>query len=569
MINEELTAKLSAFAQARLRDGYCMPGESIQEAFARASKAFADDEEHAKRLYDYVANKQWFMFATPLLSNGGTKRGLPISCFLNHVDDSRGGLADNLSENLWLSTNGGGIGSNWSAVRSVGTRTSGGNETTGVVPFLYASYALALAANQGSTRRGSIAFYLDVSHPEIEEFIRLKAKGGVETRKVREGHLGVNIPDSFMEAVRDDLPWELKDPHTGETRKIISARQLWKDILIERHQTGEPYLHWIDRSNEALPAELKARGLRVTCSNLCSEITLPTDKDRSAVCCLSSVNLEKFDEWKHDPQFIEDLLRMLDNALEVFITTAPKTMHRAIHSAYRERSVGLGAMGFHSYLQSHNIALESPVVVGINKRMFSHIQEKVNEANFKLGAERGEAPDMEGSGKRFAHCTAIAPNASSAIFLATSPGIEANPANYYVQKTLSGSFSVKNKWLDEVLKKKYDLHDEVLESVWEEIARSEGSVQHFEWMDVHDREVFKTATEVSQFWVVKLAADRQKFIDQAQSLNIYAPTQVNLKDWSKLHFSAWEQGLKTMYYCRTSALVRADAISTTCVSCEG
>lgn len=569
MINEKLTEKLTPFAQTRLKDGYCLEGETIQQAFWRASTAFADDQAHAERLYSYVADKQWFMFATPLLSNGGTKRGLPISCFLNHVDDSRHGIAEHYAENLWLSTNGGGIGSNWSAVRSVGTGTSIGNQTTGVVPFLYGAYAISLASNQGSTRRGSIAFYLDISHPEIEEFIKLRAKGGIETRRAREGHLAVNISDSFMEAVRDGTHWDLIDPHTKQVKKTVSARDLWKMLLIERHETGEPFIHWSDHSNNALPQPLKDLGLRINNSNLCTEIMLPTNKDRTAVCCLSSVNLEKFDEWQHDSQFIEDMMRMLDNALQVFIDTAPAYMWRAIGSARQERSVGLGAMGLHAYMQRKGIPFESALAVGINLRMFQHIQRETEKASRKLAMERGEAPDMRGTGLRFAHTTAIAPNASSAIFLNTSPGIECFPTNYFVQKTLSGSFSVKNKVLDDVLKQKYGLDGQDLEDAWIKVAMDKGSVRTLDFLSDDDKLIFKTAEEVSQSWVIRLAAERQKFIDQGQSLNLYVPNEINLADWSRLHFAAWEQGIKSLYYVRTSALARADAISTDCLACEG
>jgi len=565
---------LTEFAKTRLRDGYTVGSETIQEAFARASCAFADNAAHAQRLYDYCAKYQWFMFATPLLSNGGTQRGLPISCFLNFVPDSRDGIASHYAENIWLSTSGGGIGSDWSTVRSVGTRTSKGNETTGVLPFMHVSDSLSLAANQGSTRRGSNAMYLDISHPEVEEFIRCRrATGGNEHRMNRNSHIALNILDSFMEAVVADDNWELIDPHTKEVKKVLKARQLWVEVLRERKEQGEPYLHFIDESNRKLSPELKAKGLKVRHSNLCTEILLPTEEGRTAVCCLSSVNLEKFDEWQQDELFIIDLYRMLDNALTVFIEDAPAPMVAAVYSATMERSVGLGAMGFHSYLQQKGIPFDSPMAVGQNKKMFKHIWDLSQDANRLLADERGSPPDLQGSRKRFAHMLAIAPNATSSIFLETSPGIEMMPTNYYVQKTLSGSFSVKNKILDKVLRIKYNLDEDALFKAWQEIAINEGSVQELVFLDSVDKAVFKTAPEVDQLWVIQHAADRQPYIDQGQSVNIYVPAQTTIKYLNDIHFMAWRKKLKTLYYCRSSALTRASRIvevdESSCPACEG
>lgn len=570
MINNSNDAKLTEFAKTRLKDGYCLEGETIQEAFWRASQAFADSAAHAARLYSYAADKQWFMFATPLLSNGGTKRGLPISCFLNFVDDSRTGLAEHYAENIWLSTSGGGIGSDWSSVRSVGTKTTGGNETTGVMPFMHVADALALAANQGSTRRGSNALYLDISHPEVEEFIRCRrATGGNEHRMNRNSHIALNIPDAFMEAVSTDSPWDLIDPHSKEVKKTLRAKQLWVDILRERKEQGEPYLHFIDESNRQLNPMQRELGLRINHSNLCTEILLATNAERTAVCCLSSVNLEKFDEWCQDTFFIEDLMRMLDNALTAFIDDVTPGMDKARYSAHCERSVGLGAMGFHSYLQHRMIPFESPMAVGANKRIFKHIREKADAANVRLGLERGSPPDIEGSGKRFSHLLAIAPNATSSIFLATSPGIEPVPANYYLHKTLSGSFRVVNKHLARVLENLYP-NAEDYNTVLADIAANEGSIQHLHLLDNHVRDVFKTAPEIDQRWVIQHAADRQEFIDQGQSVNIYVPAQTTIKYLNDIHVMAWKLKLKTLYYCRSSALTRASVITDSdCIACEG
>ena len=542
-----------------LRDRYMLPEEETpQEAFARACIAFADNKAHAERLYKYVSNL-WFMFASPLLSNGGTDRGLPISCFLNYVPDSREGLAAHYTENIWLSSMGGGIGGYWGHIRSQGQSTSKGNKTTGVIPFMHVVDSQMVAFNQGSTRRGSYASYMDVSHPEIIEFIEMrKPAGGDINRKNLNLHHAVIVPDKFMKAVEDDKDWELVDPNSKEKVKTIKARSIWIKILEARVSTGEPYIMFIDTVNKGLPKELKAKGLKVHHSNLCSEITLPTNEDRTAVCCLSSLNLEYFDEWSQDEMFIEDIIRMLDNTLSVFIKDAPLTMIKAVNSAKSERSIGLGTMGFHSYLQKIGVALQSPMSMGPNLKIFKHIKKKCDAANFLLGKERGEAPDLKGSGKRFSHMTAIAPNASSSIICGnTSPSIEPLRANAFTQKTLSGSFLIKNKYLEKLLEEK----GKNTKDVWKSIISSRGSVDSLGFLTPQEKNVFKTAIEIDQAWLVDLAAERQKYICQAQSLNLFFPPDVNVRRLNNVHKRAWHKGLKTLYYCRSEAIKRAENIS--------
>jgi len=542
-----------------LRDRYMLPEEeSAQESFARACMAFADNKAHAERLYKYVSNL-WFMFASPLLSNGGTDRGLPISCFLNYVPDSREGLASHYTENIWLSSMGGGIGGYWGHIRSQGQSTSKGNKTTGVIPFMHVVDSQMVAFNQGATRRGSYASYMDVSHPEIIEFIEMrKPTGGDINRKNLNLHHGINIPDKFMRAVEDDKDWDLIDPNSKQKVKTLKARSIWIKILEARMTTGEPYLMFIDTVNRGLPKELKDKGLKVNHSNLCSEITLPTSEDRTAVCCLSSLNLEYFDEWSKDEMFIEDIVRMLDNTLTDFIKKAPDNMWRAVNSAKSERSIGLGAMGFHSHLQRNGIALQSPMSMGPNIKIFKHIKKKCDEANLLLGKERGEAPDLKGTGKRFSHMTAIAPNASSSIICGnTSPSIEPLRANAFSQKTLSGSFLIKNKYLEKLLEEK----GKNTKDVWKSIISSRGSVDSFDFLTAQEKNVFKTAIEIDQAWLVDLAAERQKYICQAQSLNLFFPPDVNVRRLNNVHKRAWVKKLKTLYYCRSEAIKRAENIS--------
>ena len=579
---------LDEFALATLKDRYMVGDEtSPQEAFARAAMAFADDKDHAQRLYDYVS-KLWFMFATPVLSNGGTRRGLPISCFLNYVDDSREGITDHFVENAFLSSFGGGIGGTWSDVRSMGSKTSKGSESTGVIPFVKVVDSEMLAFSQGVTRRGSYAGYLHMSHPEIEEFLDVrKPTGGDVNRKCTNLHHAVVVPDTFMELIHraskeqdfsDD--WDLIDPHSGEVRKTVSARALWVKILQNRIETGEPYLMFEDAVQHALPDFQKRKGLKVHHSNLCSEITLATDEERTAVCCLSSVNLEYYDEWKEVPSFIPDLVRMLDNVLTYFIDNAPSQLEKAKFSAYRERSIGLGAMGFHAYLQKNNIPFESGLAGGTNLEMFNYIKSQADTTTRKLAQERGACPDDDSASVRNAHLLAIAPNASSSIICGnTSPSIEPYRANAYTQKTKSGSNLVKNKYLDALIKEKISDSKEY-ENVWKSIVANRGSVQHLDILDDWTKDVFKTAVEINQSWIIEHASQRQPFICQSQSVNLFFPPDVNKADLHNVHMLAWAKNLKTLYYLRSEAISRADNVTSQakreiifeqsdCLSCEG
>ena len=576
---------LDEFAHATLKDRYMVGDEtSPQEAFARAAMAFADDEAHAQRLYDYVS-KLWFMFATPVLSNGGTRRGLPISCFLNYVDDSREGITGHYTENAYLSSFGGGIGGSWSDVRASGTKTSKGSESTGVVPFMKVVDAEMLAFSQGVTRRGSYASYLHISHPEIEEFLDVrKPTGGDINRKCTNLHHGIVISDAFMERKHNatkypdfDDSWDLVDPHSQQVKKTVSARALWVKILQNRMETGEPYVMFEDAVNSELPDFQKRKGLRVHHSNLCSEITLATDEERTAVCCLSSVNLEYYDQWKHIPAFIPDLVRMLDNVLTSFIDNAPDELERAKFSAQRERSIGLGAMGFHAYLQKQGIPFDNPMASATNYDMFKHIKESAERTTRELAVERGACPDDDTASVRNAHLLAIAPNASSSIICGnTSPSIEPYRANAYTQKTKSGSNLVKNKFLEKVLDK-YNINDE---ETWSSIVANKGSVQHISQLDDWERDTFKTAVEINQAWIIEHASARQEFICQSQSVNLFFPPDVNKGDLHNVHMLAWAKNLKTLYYLRSEAISRADNVSNQakreiifeqadCLSCEG
>ena len=576
---------LDEFAITTLKDRYMVPGEeSPQEAFARAAMAFADDDDHAQRLYDYVS-KLWFMFATPVLSNGGTTRGLPISCFLNYVEDSREGITDHYVENAFLSSFGGGIGGHWSDVRAQGTKTSKGSESTGVIPFVKVVDAEMLAFSQGVTRRGSYAAYLHMSHPEIEEFLDVrKPTGGDTNRKSINLHHGVVVPDSFMELIHSagkysdyDDSWDLIDPHTRQVKRTVSARALWVKLLQNRMETGEPYIMFEDAVNAELPDFQKKKGLVVNHSNLCSEITLATDEERTAVCCLSSVNLEYYDEWSKHPAFIPDLIRMLDNVLTDFIKRAPDQLHRATFSAKRERSLGLGAMGFHAYLQKNRIPFESLQAQAANIKMFSQIKEQADKTTRKLAQEKGACPDDDTCTVRNAHLLAIAPNASSSIICGnTSPSIEPFRANAFTQKTKSGSNLLKNKYLVGLLKS----HTKDTDEVWKSIIANKGSVQHLEFLSDEEKDVFKTAVELNQAWLVEHAAQRQEYICQSQSLNLFFPPDVNKADLHSAHMLAWAKNLKTLYYLRSEAIGRADNVSNQakreiifeqeeCLSCEG
>ena len=557
---------LSEFSIKTLEDRYLVGDEkSPQDAFARAAIAFSDNEEHAQRLYDY-ASKLWFMFSTPVLSNGGTKRGLPISCFLNYVDDSREGITDHYTENAFLSSVGGGVGGCWSGVRSVGSKTSNGSESTGVIPFMKVVDAEMLAFSQGVTRRGSYAAYLDISHPEIEEFLDVrKPTGGDINRKSTNLHHGVVISDDFMTVIENatkiegyDDSWDLIDPHSGKVIKTVSAKTLWVKLIQNRVETGEPYIMFGDTVDEAVPEFQKKLGLKVHQSNLCSEITLPTDKDRTAVCCLSSVNLEEFDEWKNDDQFIPDLIRMLDNVLEYFINYAPDQLSRAKYSAMRERSLGLGAMGFHAYLQRHNTPFESAMASGRNRMMFQRIKSEAERATRQLAEERGSCPDGEDYGVRNAHLLAIAPNASSSIICGnTSPSIEPYRANAFTQKTKTGSSLLKNEYLEDILQ---DL-DQDTDEVWKSIVTNNGSVQHLDFLDDWTKDVFKTAVEIDQRWIIEMAAERQEHICQSQSLNVFFPANVSKQELHAIHMMAWKRGVKTLYYLRSEAIKRAETVS--------
>ena len=605
------------FSLDTLRDRYFWEGEThAQEAFARASVFGATfkgetDFELAQRLYNYSSSR-WFMFSTPILSNGGTSRGLPISCFLNYVPDSRHGLSNHYDENIWLASSGGGIGGYWGDIRSNGISTTHGSRSTGSIPFMHVVDSQMLAFNQGTTRRGSYAAYMDISHPEIEEFINMrKESGGDINRKCLNLHNGVNITDAFLEAVKNDEDWRLIDPKTNEAVKVINARDLWWQIIHARAETGEPYMINIDTCNKGLPKEQKDLGLEIKQSNLCSEITLPTNEERTAVCCLSSVNLEHFDKWSKDDNFIKDLITMLDNVIEHYIENAVDTSQlggynanfkrfqnyvregkegyiKSAYSAYRERSLGLGAMGFHAYLQSRNIPFEGIFATGFNHKAFTHIKSKALQATKELSINRGEAPDIHGSNRRNANLLAVAPNASSGIICSgTSPSIEPYRANCYTHKTLSGSYQVKNKYLEKVLKTK-GLKAKELEETWKDIAIKDGSVQHLDILTDEEKEIFKTANEINQIWIVEHAYQRQQFICQAQSVNLFftLPKATEGQDIhddymqyvNDVHWYGMNK-LKSLYYFRSNAARNVENVNikvpriklddVECIACEG
>src|SRR5262245_31736348 len=550
---------LTAFGKATLNDRYLLAGESYQDMFARVSCAFADDVAHAQRLYDAMS-KLWFMPATPVLSNGGTNRGLPISCFLNSVPDSLTGIVDTWNENVWLASNGGGIGTYWGRVRSIGERVRGG-ETSGIIPFIHVMDGLTLAISQGSLRRGSAAVYLDIHHPEIEEFLEIRKPSGDFNRKGLNLHHGINVTDEFMHAVREGAMFALRSPKNGEVMREVNARQLWQRILETRLQTGEPYLLFIDTVNRALPKHQRELGLKVSTSNLCSEITLPTgadhrDEERTAVCCLSSLNLETWHEWCDAPGFIEGVMRFLDNVLTHFITVAPDGMKRARYAALRERSVGLGVMGFHSFLQAEGIPFEGAMAKSWNMKMFRKIRRDADAASVALAKERGPCPDAAERGimARFSHKLSIAPTASISIICGgTSACIEPIPANIYTHKTLSGAFSVRNPHLAKLLARRNADTPEV----WQSIIAHEGSVAHLDVLSEQEKAVFRTAFEIDQRFIVELAADRAPYICQSQSLNLYLPADIEKWDLHMLHFAAWQRGIKSLYYCRSKSIQRA------------
>lgn len=565
-IDRSRDANLTDFGMATLTDRYLSENESYQDLFARVAATYADDNLHAQRLYNYIS-KLWFMPATPVLSNAGTARGLPISCFLNEASDSLDGIVNLWSENVWLAAKGGGIGSYWGNLRAIGEKVGRVGKTSGIIPFIKVMDSLTLAISQGSLRRGSAACYLPIDHPEIEEFIEMRRPtGGDPNRRALNLHHGVLVTDAFMRAVETDADWPLKSPYDGTVQSTIKARNLWIRLLTARVETGEPYIVYIDTVNRMIPQHHKLAGLTVKTSNLCSEITLPTGidkygKDRTAVCCLSSLNLENYDEWKDEPGFIEDIMRMLDNVLSDFINRAPESFKDAKYSAMRERSVGLGVMGFHSYMQRHMIPLESVMAKVWNKKMFQLIDKEVNAASKKLAEERGPCPDAAeyGINERFSNKTAIAPTASISIICGgASPGIEPVAANSYTHKTLSGSFNVRNKYLKKILQK----YNQDTNEVWSSITTNQGSVEHLDFLSQDEKDVFKTAFEIDQRWLIDHSADRTPYISQAQSLNVFIPADIHKKELHQIHYQAWKKGLKSLYYCRSKSIQRAEVVNT-------
>src|SRR5579863_6608306 len=559
-VDRSRDALLTDFGKTTLERSYLLPGESYQDMFARVATAYADDADHAQRIYDYIS-RLWFMPATPVLSNGGADRGLPISCFLNSVSDSLEGIVGAWNENVWLAANGGGIGTYWGGVRSIGETVKGQGQTSGIIPFIRVMDSLTLAISQGSLRRGSAAVYLDIQHPEIEEFLEIRKPSGDFNRKSLNLHHGLAVTDEFMEAVRDGTEFGLRSPKTGEVVKLVDARALWQKILDVRLATGEPYLIFADTANRLMPEHQRALGLKVRQSNLCSEILLHTGPDhlgveRTAVCCLSSVNAEMFLEWRDQPTFVEDVLRFLDNVLQDFIDRAPPAMEPARYAAWRERSVGLGLMGFHSLLQSQNVPFESALAKSWNMRLFKHLRREADKASRVLAEERGPCPDAGELGimERFSHKLSIAPTASISIICGgTSAGIEPIPANIYTHKTLSGSFAVKNPYLERLLEAK----GQNIPAVWASILENEGSVQHLDCLSQDEKDVYKTAFEIDQRWVIELAADRAPDICQSQSVNIFLPGDVDKWDLHMLHWTAWEKGVKSLYYLRSKSVQRA------------
>src|SRR6218665_2056421 len=559
-VDKSRDALLTDFGKDTLQDRYLLPGESYQDLFVRVASAYADDQAHAQRLYDYIS-KLWFMPATPVLSNGGGGGGLPISCYLNSVDDSLEGIVDTWNENVWLASRGGGIGTYWGSVRGIGEPVGLNGKTSGIIPFVRVMDSLTLAISQGSLRRGSAACYLDVSHPEIEEFLEIRKPSGDFNRKALNLHHGVLLTDEFMEAVRDGTEFALRSPKDQSVRGKVDARSLFQKLVETRLATGEPYIVFSDTVNRMMPKHHRDLGLKVSTSNLCSEITLPTGRDhlgndRTAVCCLSSLNLETWDEWHEDKVFIEDVLRFLDNVLQDYIDRAPDEMARAKYSAARERSVGMGVMGFHSFLQKKGIGFETAMAKAWNMKMFRHVRAKADQASLMRAQERGPCPDAADMGvmQRFSCKMAIAPTASISIICGgTSACIEPIPANIYTHKTLSGSFVVKNPYLEKLLAAK----SKDSTNVWNSILEHGGSVQHLDFLSAEEKAVYKTSFEIDQRWLLEFAADRTPYIDQAQSLNLYIPADVDKWDLMMLHFQAWERGIKSLYYLRSKSVQRA------------
>ena len=564
-IDRSKDEKLTDFGKATLSDRYLGQNESYQDLFARVASIYADNNLHAQRIYNYISNL-WFMPATPILSNGGNERGLPISCFLNEAGDSLNSILDLWNENVWLAAKGGGIGSYWGNLRSIGEKIGRVGKTSGIIPFIKVMDSLTMAISQGSLRRGSAACYLPIDHPEIEEFIEMRRPtGGDPNRKTLNLHHGVLVSDAFMRAVETNSEWALKSPKDGIIQTTLSARNLWIRLLTARVETGEPYIIFVDTVNRLIPQHHKLAGLNVRTSNLCSEITLPTGidkdgKDRTAVCCLSSLNLETYEEWKDEPNFIEDVMRFLDNVLTDFINRAPDSFKDAKYAAMRERSVGLGVMGFHSFLQKNSVPLESVMSKSWNNKIFKHIQISVDQASKKLAEERGSCPDAEEYGfkERFSNKTAIAPTASISIICGgASPGVEPIAANSYTHKTLSGSYNVRNKYLKKLLEK-YGKNDD---ETWSTITTNQGSVSHLDFLTDHEKDLFKTAFELNQKWIIELGSDRTPYVSQAQSINIFLPADVHKKELHQIHFQAWKKGLKSLYYCRSKSIQRAENIN--------
>ncbi len=559
-VDHSRDALLTDFGKETLNDRYLLPGESYQDLFVRVASAYADDAAHAQRIYDYIS-QLWFMPATPVLSNGGTGRGLPISCFLNSVPDSLNGIVDTWNENVWLASRGGGIGTYWGNVRGIGEPVGLNGKTSGIIPFVRVMDSLTLAISQGSLRRGSAACYLDISHPEIEEFLEIRKPSGDFNRKALNLHHGVLIPDAFMEAVRDGAEWVLKSPKDGSERGKVDARALFQKLVETRLATGEPYIIFADHVNKNMPRHHRELGLKVSTSNLCSEITLPTGKDhlgndRTAVCCLSSLNLETWDQWNKVDGFVEDVMRFLDNVLQDYIDRAEPGMERAAYSAMRERSVGLGVMGFHSFLQARGLPFEGAMAKSWNLKMFKHIKAQADAASMALAVERGPCPDAADMGvmERFSCKMAIAPTASISIICGgTSACIEPNPANIYTHKTLSGSFAVKNPYLEKIFVEKSKNSD----TVWNSILERGGSVQHLDFLTQEEKDCYKTSFEIDQRWLIELQADRTPFVDQSTSLNLFIPADVEKWDLLMLHFRAWELGVKSLYYLRSKSVQRA------------
>jgi len=564
-IDRSRDSNLTDFGRATLNDRYLGQNESYQDLFARVSSTYADNNLHAQRIYNYISNL-WFMPATPVLSNGGTERGLPISCFLNEANDSLKGITDLWAENVWLAARGGGIGSYWGNLRSIGEKIGKVGKTSGIIPFIKVMDSLTLAISQGSLRRGSAACYLQIDHPEIEEFIEMRRPtGGDINRRSLNLHHGVLVSDDFMRAVETDSQWALRSPNDGTVQSTIPARNLWIRLLTARVETGEPYIIYIDTVNRQIPQHHKLAGLKVKTSNLCSEITLPTGidndgKERTAVCCLSSLNLDTYDEWKDNEQFVEDVMRFLDNVMTDFINKAPEEFANAKYSAMRERSVGLGVMGLHSYFQQKGIPFGSVMSKVWNKKVFKNIQEKVDTASVTLAEERGACPDAAEYGikERFSNKTAIAPTASISIICGgTSAGVEPISGNSYTHKTLSGSFNVRNKYLQKVL----DKYKKNNEEIWSSITTNQGSVSHLDFLTEAEKETFKTAFEIDQKWIIELGADRTPHISQAQSINVFVPADIHKKELHDIHFQAWKKGLKSLYYCRSKSIQRAEDVT--------